>query len=196
MRGLVRKSAPGVKGGKVQKKNRQELSPDIYEHDFEHIVFQRMRPLKGYYHAVTVTDVKRFIAIVPDWEEVAANVRAIVLTPGHPWRAGSYNEVGVIKLDAWPKFAPIWVGETDRWLLEQMGLEVKSEGLTEVGLNRSKVRCYQLLGTLLHELGHHADRMGTRRKRSCANGEPFAVAYEHRRQRELWDAYVREFGAP
>jgi hypothetical protein len=155
-----------------------------------------MRPAKGYYHPVSITDVKRFIGIVPDWEEAAANVRAIVLTPGDAWVAGTYYDEGVIKLHAWPKLEEIIVGENDRWLVEQMGLEVKSDPKTKIVLTPSQVRCYQLLGTLLHELGHHADRMGTRSKKMAANGEPFAIAYEHRRQRELWDAYVREFGAP
>jgi hypothetical protein len=192
MRGLARKSAPGVKGGKVQKKNRQALSPDIYEHDFEHIVFQRKRPAKGYFHPVSITDLKRFIDLIPDWEEAATKVRAIVLTPGHVWRAGQYDEVGVIKLDAWPKEETIYLGEPSRWLAEQMGFEVPAQSV----FTPSQARCYQLLATLLHELGHHVDRMTTRAMKSCANGEPFAIAYELRRQRELWDAYVREFGMP
>ena len=180
----------------MQKKNRTALSPDIYEHDFDRIVFQRIRPAKGYYHPVSVTDLKRFIGIVPDWQEASAQVRAIVLTSGHTWRAGSYNEVGVIKLDAWPKLAGIVVGDTDRWLVERMGIAIPADQHAEVEFTQSQVRCYQLLGILLHELGHYADRMGSRKKKTCDNGEPFAIAYEHRRQRELWDAYVREFGMP
>jgi len=196
MRGVVRKSAPGVKAGKVQKKNRTALSPDIYEHDFERIVFHRMRPMKGYYHPVSVTDLKRFIRLIPDWDESFADIRAVVLTSGHEWRAGLYDVRSVIKLDAWPKEEEIWVGTTSRWLVEQMGVEILDKGDPYVRLTPSQVRCYQLLATFLHELGHHADRVGTRRKKDCGGGERFAVAYELRRQQELWDAYVREFGAP
>ena len=39
------------------------------------------------------------------------------------------------------------------------------------------VRAYQRLDVLLHELGHHHDRMSTRRQREIARGEPYAECY-------------------
>lgn len=92
-----------MKNGKVQKKNRHRLSPDVYCHDTGEIVLQRNGPAKGFYHAVSVSDVKRFIAIIPDWDVLSHKLRAIILTSGGDWCFGRYNNAGVIKLDAWPK---------------------------------------------------------------------------------------------
>jgi hypothetical protein len=197
MRLSARKSAPGVHGGKTQKKNRTALSPDIYEHDFESLVVQRIRPAKGFYHAITPTDVRRFVSIIPDWEHVSAGIRAVVLTPGNDHCFGRYNNVGIIKLDAWPKDEESYIPPRKDWLLRRMAID---EPYCEFGyvlsLSRERVRCFLLMGTFLHELGHHIDRISTRSKADASNGEPFAIAYEMRRQQELWDAYCSEFGFP
>lgn len=189
---INRKSAPGVKDGKVQKKNRHALSPDIYEHEFDSLVVKRLRPSKGYYHAVSPTDVRRFIALIPDWAEASEGIKAIVFTPGGDWAYGRYNNAGIIKLDAWPKVEPFWPSDRKEWLLEQIGVQFTQED--GVLLNPSQVRAFLLLGTFLHELGHHVNRMSTRSKWDAANGEPAAIAYELRRQRELLAPYLETFG--
>ncbi len=197
MRTPGRKSAPGVRGGKTQKKNRTSLSPDIYVHDFDSLVIQRLRPSKGFYHAVTPTDIRRFASLIPDWEEASEGIKAVVLTPGGDYCYGRYNNAGIIKLDAWPREETSYVPSRKEWLIRKMGV---AEADSEVGwflrLDRNQVRCFLLLGTFLHELGHHVDRMTTRSKADASNGEPFAIAYEHGRQRELWEAFCREFGNP
>ncbi|RYG23660.1 hypothetical protein EON82_13340 [bacterium] len=197
MRLSARKSAPGVRGGKTRKKNRTALSPDIYEHEFDRLVVQRIRPAKGHYHAVSPTDVRRFAALIPDWETVSEGIRAVVLTPGGDDCFGRYHNAGVIKLDAWPKVETAYVPPRKEWLMRQLGIE---EPHDDIGwflhLSREQVRCFLLMGTFLHDLGHHIDRMTTRSKADASNGEPFAIAYEHRRQRELWEAFCREFGSP
>ncbi len=197
MRLTVRKSAPGVRGGKTRKKNRTALSPDVYVHDFESLVVQRMRPAKGFYHAVTPTEVRRFVALIPDWNDAFSGVKAVILTPGDDECYGRYNNAGVVKLDAWPKDEDAYVPPRKEWLIRAMGIE---EPHGDIGwflrLSRDQVRCFLLLGTFLHELGHHLDRISTRSQADASNGEPFAITYEHRRQQELWPAYCREFGPP
>lgn len=199
MRGIVsRKSAPGVKGGKVQKKNRQTLSPDIYEHEFDELVVIRERPLKGYFHAVTPSDVRRWVRRIPEWAAVTDQVKAVVLTEGGDWAFGRYNNAGIIKIDAWPK-RPEPLAERKDWLVERIWEASGSPWRSydqPVALSRSEAKAFLLLGTFLHELGHHLDRITTRSGLDAANGEPFAIDYELRRQRELWDAYLEEFGAP
>ncbi len=197
MRGGQRKSTPGVVDGRVKKKNRTALSPDPYESDLPSLEIRRMRPAKGYYHAVSVTDVRRMIALIPDWDEVAQGIRAVFLTPGGDDAYGRYNNAGIIKLDAWPRSGIDPVLDRKRWLLAQIGIDLGSlkEG-DLVQMNRDQARCFLLLGTFLHEIGHHLDRMSTRSKRDAANGEAVAVAYEHRRQQELYPAYCAEFGVP
>lgn len=197
MRQTNRKSAPGVRDGKVQKKNRTASSPDYYIHDSESLVIHRLRPKEGFYHAVSVTDVRRFIALIPDWDVAAQSVRAVVLTPGDDYCYGRYNNAGIIKLDAWPKHHHEVIPSRKAWLLNQMNIEAPVEaGYFVLRLTANQAKCFLLMGTFLHELGHHVDRMNTRSRLDAANGEPFAIAYEQRRQRELWDAYVREFGEP
>ena len=46
---------------------------------------------------------------------------------------------------------------------------------------------------LLHELGHHHDRMTTTSQIRSARGERFAETYALRYADSLWDAYFREF---
>lgn len=197
MRPIVRKSAPGVRGGKIQKKNRTSLSPDIYVHDFESLVVQRVRPSKGCVHAVTPTDVRRFVALIPDWNEASQGLKAVVLTPGGDDCYGRYNNAGIIKLDAWPKSEETYVPVRKEWLIRAMGIEAEHHDLGWfLRLSRDQIRCFLLLGTFLHELGHHLDRISTRSKADASNGEPYAIAYEMRRQRELWPAYCAEFGVP
>lgn len=195
MRTAGHKSAPKVRGGKVQKKNRTALSPDIYVHEPEILVVHRTRPSKGFYHVVSPSDVRRFVGIIPDWDASGQGIRAVVLTPGGDDCYGRYNSVGIVKLDAWPKVDRQYVPTRKAWLMSRLGFEPDAEG-DEYLFSREQARCFLLLGTFLHELGHHVDRMNTRSKADSANGEPFAIAYELRRQQELWDAYVREFGCP
>jgi hypothetical protein len=197
MRLTARKSAPGSRGGKTQKKNRTALSPDVYVHQFESLVVQRVRPIRGSYHAVTPTDVRRFVSIIPDWDEVAAGIKAVILTPGGDDAYGRYNNVGIIKLDAWRRDEPVFIPGRKEWLVRAMGIHEPDDGEGwELVFSRDQVRCLLLMGTFLHELGHHVDRIQTRSKADASNGEPYAIAYEQRRQPELWEAYCAAFGFP
>lgn len=182
----------------MRKKNRTVLSPDIYVHEPDELLIKRTRPIAGHFHAVSATDVRRFVRLIDDWEEVASAVRAVILTPGGDYCYGRYNNAGIIKLDAWPKCGPHYVPSRKKWLIEQIGLGPMPEGQTYMisDITKEQVRCYLLLGTFLHELGHHIDRMSTRSKLDAANGEPAAIRYEQMRQRELWKPYCGEFGHP
>jgi hypothetical protein len=45
---------------------------------------------------------------------------------------------------------------------------------------------------LVHELGHHHDRM-TSRGRDAARGEPYATAYARQARAKVWPDYVTRF---
>jgi hypothetical protein len=47
---------------------------------------------------------------------------------------------------------------------------------------------------LLHELGHHHDRMTTRSRNEAARGESYAETYANRYADRIWEAYEAEFG--
>ena len=57
----------------------------------------------------------------------------------------------------------------------------------------AQVKAYQLLHILLHELGHHHDRMTTRSQREAARGEDFAEQYALRYEQTIWERYVELF---
>ena len=53
----------------------------------------------------------------------------------------------------------------------------------------------QTLATLLHELGHHHDRMTTKLKRDAVRGESYAEAYAKAYTDRIWSQYREAFGA-
>ena len=57
----------------------------------------------------------------------------------------------------------------------------------------AQVRGFQLLDVLLHELGHHHDRMTTRSQRGAERGEAYAEAYAVQYESLIWDQYLRKF---
>ena len=59
----------------------------------------------------------------------------------------------------------------------------------------AQARAYQLLHILLHELGHHHDRMTTKPKVRASRGEPYAEAYALQYEARIWDRYQEAFGA-
>lgn len=58
----------------------------------------------------------------------------------------------------------------------------------------ASIRAYQLLHVLLHELGHHHDRMTTRARKDSCRGEDFAERYALDYEQVIWDRYLHEFG--
>jgi len=49
---------------------------------------------------------------------------------------------------------------------------------------------------LLHELGHHHDRMTTKSKRTASRGEGYAERYALAYADRIWESYLNEFGLP
>lgn len=66
----------------------------------------------------------------------------------------------------------------------------------EVQYSENSMRAFQLMHVLLHELGHHHDRMTTRSQRQSARGDSYAEQYALRYMGEIWDSYITEFGHP
>ena len=64
---------------------------------------------------------------------------------------------------------------------------------TELRFTEPQARAYQLLHILPHELGHHHDRITSRRGRRAGRGEPYAEAYANRVLEDIWPSYAREF---
>lgn len=193
-----RRSTPEVVGGKVQKKNNWDLSEDYYDApNTRMVVVDRKRPGAGFRHVLTRRDIYDFIAILPDWDELARGLNAIVLAPGDDGTDG-YHAPGVVHVCAWE--ANLWrrTGETyyrdHADIFARVGVDCEPEdGGYLCKFDAKSVRAYQLLHILLHELGHHHDRMTTRSQRQASRGETYAEAYARQYELQIWKRYLQTF---
>src|SRR6186713_1958863 len=71
-----RRSAPKVRNGQVQRKNRHRPT------SHERCVIDREPPARGYRHLVTKRQLQDFIALIPDWNTYSERLRRIVLGSG------------------------------------------------------------------------------------------------------------------
>jgi hypothetical protein len=112
-----------------------------------------------------------------------------------------WHEPGVVHVCAWEEelwwtdTIPAFVDE-HRDILELLGVIVENQGERLVmKWTEKQARAFQLLHVLLHELGHHHDRMTTRSQRVAARGEVFAEEYARRHETRIRDEYLRRVGA-
>ena len=112
--------------------------------------------------------------------------------------ADGWYDDGVIAICAWGRdLEQLWTkdgADEHREIFELIGvpLERRAEG-TLCHFTEQTARAFQLCHVLLHELGHHMDRMATTSERACPRGEPFAEAYAVRRSSIVWDRYSDVF---
>ena len=117
-------------------------------------------------------------------------LNAIVLAPGSRYVYG-YHTRGVVHVCAWEE--GLWVRlppasyEWEREILERLGVPCERRG-DEVlcKFTEETARGHQLLATLLHELGHHHDRMTTKYKARPGRGEPYAETYARKYAERIW----------
>lgn len=82
---INRKSAMRVRKGRVAKKNNWVPDAgDYYARPQSEIRIERSEPGSGYRHVVTVSQLRRFLALLPDWEELAVGLEAISIWKGNP----------------------------------------------------------------------------------------------------------------
>ena len=197
MRRSSRKTTPRVRDGKVQRKNRTDLSPH-YEQTYQsYPQIDRQRPGTGYRHFLKKWDIHRFIDILPDWHELSRGLDAIVLMPGDDDALG-WHRPGIVGVCAWEReMARRWdasfVAEHEM-LLDRLGV---ARERTQNGIlchfSEASVRGFQLMHILLHELGHHHDRMTTRSKDDAARGEGYAEEYALKYADRIWESFLRKF---
>jgi len=195
---MVRKSAPKVRGGRVQKKNNWTLTPNYYSTNQPFPVIDRERPGDGYRHLLRRRDIEGFIAILPDWDRLSNGLNAIVLARHDD--AMGWHASGVVAVCAWER--DLWWHDTDpdfvdehREVFDLLGVVVEARDrrlVTE--WTEGQARAFQLVHVLLHELGHHHDRMTTRSRRGAARGESFAEEYARRYEARIWNDYIERFG--
>lgn len=200
MRHDNRRSATKVVAGRVRTKNNRTLSMDYYDAPEPRTVsVDRKRPGQGYKHILHKSDIYRFIELLPDWKNLAIGLNAIVLAPGSSTMDG-YHVPGVVHVCAWEaemwREYPSWYYEEHRDIFARLGVacEETVDGYFECRFDENAVRGYQLLHILLHELGHHHDRMTTRTRKESSRGEKYAEEYARDYEASIWQAYQKAFG--
>lgn len=197
MRHINRKATPKVVGGQVQKKNNREDTPSYYDTPQPMPLIDRQRPGKGYRHVLMQRDIETFIGLLPEWAELSRGLNAIVLAPGERTTDG-WHEPGVVHICAWE--TNLWVNyavshyDEHKPLFDRLGVRSHSvENGVMCEFSEAQAQAYQLLHILLHELGHHHDRMTTKSQVRASRGEPYAEAYALRYEAVIWERYQEEF---
>src|SRR4051812_21131143 len=158
-------------------------------------------PPEGSRHLITIAELRRFIALLPDWDEVAIGLDAIVLDSATD--CAGWCGPGVVAICAWDHdlwdWWPAAMVQEHRYILDllevervpieesiehrefieefvDLGVRAKGRRFGDVELRwtEPQARAYQLLHILPHELGHHHDRITTRARRNVGRGEPYA----------------------
>jgi hypothetical protein len=195
----VRKTTPKVKDGKVQKKNRSELSRHYKNYIQDRPFIDRLPPGPGYRHVLLKRDVEAFLEILPDWDELSKDLDAVLLAEGDLDCFG-WHRPGIVAVCAWEReleceSARLFVDE-HREVLDRLGVpcERRSHQVYYLRWTEQSVKGFQLMHILLHELGHHHDRMTTRSRREASRGENYAEQYALRYADRIWDEYFKRFG--
>ena len=196
---VYRKSAPKVRDGKVQHKNRHDFNPRYPFRPQVGPEIYRERPGSGYRHLMRKNDMARFIQLLPDWDELSRGLRAIVLATGEPGLMG-WHYPGVVAVCAWEReLSGEWYNffvDEHREILDRLGVrcEPHSDRTQLCHFTQTSARGFQLMHILLHELGHHHDRMTTKSKLFASRGEAYAEEYALAYAGMIWDRYLAAFG--
>src|SRR3954467_10975547 len=217
---IHRRTAMKVRDGRVLKKHNWRLDPGDYRAlPQDEIRLDRRRPPEGSRHLITLAELRRFSELLPDWDEVAVGLDAIVLDsatdlrrlvrtrrrgicawdhdPWDWWSADMEHEHRPILDLLAVERVPITESAEHAEVVDDLralGVHVaRPLGEVEVRWTEAQARAYQLLHILPHELGHHHDRMSTHSRRNAARGEPFAESYAHRVLERVWPTYPRAF---
>lgn len=195
---MNRKTTPRVKDGRVQKKNRHELTPNYWNTRQDTLQVDIEPPGKGYKHFLKKRDIVAFLEILPHWEEIAIEFDAILLARADGRTNGWYIN-GVVGICAWDKNMTCFFSKNyfndHKELFDRLELryEEKKQGVL-CHFTERQIKAYQLLHILLHEIGHHHDRINTRSRAALPNGEAYAESYAFRHEKLIWNRYFDTFG--
>lgn len=191
-----RKTAPRVRDGVVLKKNNWAWTRDgnaALLAGAGGIAYEERAPGAGRRHVVSVLDVQRFFRILPDAATHLAGLRAVVLGDDED-ALGLYDGRGIITLCSWSDDLIVqWTTEFVKdhaATLARLGVPLDPAGDDEVTVyfDERSARAFQLVHILLHELGHHRQRM---RRRNLE--EDFAESWAFEMEERIWPRYKEWF---
>ena len=192
-----RKTTPKVKDGRVQKKNRHDLTPNYWNTRQNELQLDIEKPGKGFKHFLKKRDIIKFLQILPNWEELNLELDAVILAEGGG--ADGWYSNGVLAICAWEKDKTVSLNKEyfneHKEIFARLNLdyEIKSSGVI-CHFNEEQIVAYQLLHIFLHELGHHYDRISTKERIDNApRGEKFAEDYALKYEKIIWNRFFEEF---
>src|SRR3954447_17721557 len=90
-------------GGPALRQNRHRADPrDVFVRPQPEIRLERYAPGPGWRHLITIRQLRRFIDLLPDWDEVAVGLDAIVLDGRCPVTMGRFT-AGVVAVCSWER---------------------------------------------------------------------------------------------
>jgi hypothetical protein len=198
MRSGNRRTATKVRDGRVQKKNNWASDHgDYHAVSQAEIRIDRRDPGHGSRHLITVAQLRAFLDLLPDWEDLTVGLEAIVLDTAWGSTMG-WCSPGVVAVCAWE--ADLWWRDGDpgwivdhREVLDILGVAYDTGRSSAIRWTEAQARAFQLLHILPHELGHHRDRITSRGQRDADRGEPYAETYALQVMGTVWPDYARHF---
>lgn len=193
-----RKTNPRVIDGVVQKKHNHTPTSTYWNTPQAVPVIDKERPGPGYRHYLGKRDVLHFIELLPDWPELSKGLDAVLLARRRRG-AEAWYDVGVVGIcawdeDPWSVVRPSYYDD-HKLIFARLGVPCEPKGKNYLcKFSEGTVRAYQLLHLFLHELGHHHDRMTSRRQRASGRGETYAEQYALRYEELIWARYFDEIG--
>jgi len=188
-----------VKNGTVQKKNRHAKTPNYWNTYQDDIQIDIEPPGKDFKHFLKKRDIKLFLEILPNREEIDFRFDAVVLARGNYFNDGWYRN-GVIGIGAWEKSMSRKMSkkyfEDHKTIFEKLNVKYTiKEDCVICDFTENQIKAYLLLHILLHEIGHHHDKINTKKKLNCGHGENYAENYAYKYEKVIWNKYFEHFPA-
>src|SRR5258708_6493317 len=130
MKSIARKWNPRLTGAPVHRKDRHIATPVYHGSGQTLTVIDRKRPGRGFRHVLKPKDIRAFIELLPDWDDLSVGLDAIVLAPGSREVYG-YHTRGVVHVCAWEE--DLWLSfpresfEWQRGVIERLGVPYGAE---------------------------------------------------------------------
>lgn len=193
---FARRTATRIKKGTVQKKNRHTKTPNYWNTYQDEIQIDIESPGKGYKHFLKKRDIKQFLEILPNREEIDIEFDAVLLARGG-FNIDGWYQNGVVCICAWEKEKiqeyTLKHFDAHKKLFDRLDVKYTiMKDFVICDFTENQIKAYQLLHIFLHELGHHHDRINTK-TRKIARGENYAESYALKYEEIIWNKYFEYF---
>jgi hypothetical protein len=161
-------------------------------------IIDKEPPGKGFRHYLTKKDIIQFIYLLPDWNRISKGLAKIILAKGANGSDGWYTGA-FLAINAWEREALRWVPPEyyleHKSIFEKLNVECCKQGKEYLcKFDPDSIKAFQLLHVFLHELGHHYDKITTKRQKESSRGEAYAEEYAREIDEIVWNRYFEITG--